>query len=132
MSIIKDDDCKSGKGICPVFLTLGLIANKWGIVIIANLLNSQTGSLRFTELQKSINGITQAELSKQLKEFSSCGIVTRKSYNQIPPKVEYALTELGKSLWTPIQSLSQWAQENGEKVIKNKSAYKNPKENEDC
>ncbi len=108
---------------CPVFLTLSLIANKWGICIIENLLKAENQTLRPTNLQKAIHGITQVELRKQLLEFEKAGIVTRKAYAEVPPRVEYKLTELGLSLMKPINELSDWSKENGEIVKKNREKY---------
>ncbi len=98
---------------CPIFLTLELIANKWSVRILYFLLHAKGRTLRFGELQKALGGITQRELSKHLRAFEAAGIVTRTVYPVVPPKVEYTLTALGTSLWTPIQSLSDWAETHG-------------------
>lgn len=108
---------------CPVFLTLSLIANKWGLCIIENLLEAESHTLRPTNLQKAIHGITQVELRKQLLEFEKAGIVTRRAYAEVPPRVEYTLTELGSSLMEPIKELSNWAKKNGEKVRENRKKF---------
>lgn len=107
---------------CPVFLTLGLLANKWAIRLLSALMESPKYTQRFNELQKALTGISQRELSKQLREFEKAGIVTRKVYPQIPPKVEYTLTTLGNSLSEPIGALSDWAEKHGAKVQKNRLA----------
>lgn len=104
---------------CPVFLTLSLIANKWAVGIIANLLHAPKYTMRFNQLQKALNGITQAELTKQLREFMKSGIVGRKVYPEIPPRVEYTLTTLGASLRDPINALSDWAKVHGTEVQEN-------------
>jgi DNA-binding HxlR family transcriptional regulator len=108
---------------CPIFLTLSLIANKWSIGILSYLLNADDRTLRFGQLQKKLNGITQRELTKHLREFEKAGIIVRKVYPQIPPKVEYTVTDLGDSLWKPIEELSHWAEKNGALVQKRRNEF---------
>ncbi len=108
---------------CPMFLTLGLIANKWSVRILFSLLQAEDKTLRFSRLQKTLGGITQRELTKHLREFEKAGIVKRTVYPQIPPRVEYTVTSLGDSLLKPIEELSRWADENGALVQKNRKAF---------
>lgn len=123
LSASKNDIHKSGEHkSCPVFLTLGLLGNKWAIRLLDALMNAKKNTQRFSELQKTLTGISQRELSKQLREFEAAGIVKRTVYPQIPPKVEYTLTSLGASLSKPISALSNWAEEHGAKVQKNRLA----------
>lgn len=105
-----------GLNECPIFHTLSLIANKWSIRILYFLLNAKKHTLRFGELKNLLDGITQRELAKHLRAFEAAGIVTRVVYPQVPPKVEYILTPLGKSLWKPIDGLSEWAEKNSPAV----------------
>ena len=98
---------------CPIFLTLGLIANKWSVRILYFILHAENQTMRFGELQRALSGITQRELSKHLRAFEASGLVTRKVFPQVPPRVEYTLTALGASLWKPIDALSDWAETNG-------------------
>ena len=91
--------------LCPVCLTQRLIRGKWKIVIISLL---KDGALRFSQIKKSIPKVTQAYLSSQLKELGSAGIIIRHSYNQVPPKVEYYLTEEGKSFIKVIDNMHLW------------------------
>jgi DNA-binding HxlR family transcriptional regulator len=107
-----------GLNECPIFLTLSLIANKWSIRILYFLLNAPKHTLRFGELKTQLEGITQRELAKHLRAFEAAGIVIRTVYPVVPPKVEYTLTPLGKSLWKPIDGLSDWAEKNGASVQK--------------
>ena len=106
----------AGLNECPIFHTLSLIANKWSIRILYFLLTAKAHTLRFGELKSQLEGITQRELAKHLRIFEAAGIVTRTVYPQVPPKVEYTLTPLGKSLWKPIDGLSEWAEKNGAAV----------------
>jgi DNA-binding HxlR family transcriptional regulator len=108
---------------CPVFLTLGLIANKWSVRILYSLLQAPQKTMRFSQVQKALGGITQRELTKHLREFEKAGIVRRVVYPQIPPRVEYTVTALGDSLWKPIEELSRWADEYGAQVQKNRKAF---------
>jgi DNA-binding HxlR family transcriptional regulator len=97
---------------CPVFLTLQLIAHKWSVRILHNLLRAENSTLRFGQLQKSLDGITQRELTKHLREFEKAGIVERTIYPEVPPRVEYRLTKTGHSLLKPVEEISQWAEKN--------------------
>ena len=108
---------------CPIFLTLGLIANKWSVRILFTLLQKEDKTMRFSQIQKSLGGITQRELTKHLREFEKTGIISRTVFPQIPPRVEYTVTPLGDSLWKPIEALSSWAEDNGQKVQQNRSAF---------
>ena len=89
---------------CPVETTLTLIGDKWKAIIIRDLLD---GTKRFGELQKSI-GISQKVLTQHLRAMEADGLVKRKVYAQVPPKVEYSLTETGKSLETVLEAMKQW------------------------
>ena len=113
--------------VCPVFLTLGLIANKWSVRLLYALMQADKHCLRFSQLQKAMHGISQRELTKHLREFEKTGIVKRRAYPEIPPRVEYTLTKLGLSLSTPIEALSQWAQQNGKQIQKNAKAFSESK-----
>lgn len=107
---------------CPIFLTLSLIANKWSVRLLYFLLKAEANTLRFSQLQKAMGGITQRELTKHLREFEKAGIVDRKVYPQVPPRVEYTLTALGKTLWEPIDALSLWAETHGAEVFARRKA----------
>src|SRR4051812_9114075 len=97
---------------CPIFLTLQLIAHKWSVRILRSLLHAEKNTLRFGQLQKALDGITQRELTKHLREFEKAGIVKRKVYAEVPPRVEYRLTEIGHSLLKPVEEISLWAENN--------------------
>src|SRR3954452_12243555 len=97
---------------CPIFLTLQLIAHKWSVRILHQLLHAKENTMRFGQLQKSLDGITQRELTKHLREFEKAGIVERTVYPEIPPRVEYRLTKIGHSLLKPVEEISVWAENN--------------------
>jgi DNA-binding HxlR family transcriptional regulator len=90
---------------CPVEITLKIIGGRWKVLILRELLN---GVKRFCELHRALNGITQKMLTQQLREMEGDGIVHRKVYPQVPPKVEYSLTPLGKSLKSILDTMHEW------------------------
>lgn len=89
---------------CPVETTLSFISDKLKVLILRDLL---TGTKRFSELKRSLAPITQKMLTQQLREMESDGIINRKVYPEVPPKVEYSLTELGKSLLPVIEAMKK-------------------------
>ncbi|MBZ4664682.1 MAG: transcriptional regulator [Caloramator sp.] len=95
---------------CPVEYTLSIIGGKWKTVILWHLSNNEV--LRYGELKRLVNGITHKTLSNQLKELEADGLINRKEYYQIPPKVEYSLTEKGKGLMPILKALCEWGSKN--------------------
>ncbi|WP_432666747.1 helix-turn-helix domain-containing protein [Wukongibacter baidiensis] len=91
---------------CSLDFTIDIIRGKWSMWVLYVLRNK--GTIRFGELRDKVVGITEKMLIQQLKKFESYDIVRRKVYNQVPPKVEYSLTEHGKSLMPIIDLLFQW------------------------
>ena len=92
---------------CPVETTLTLISDKWKVLILRDLMN---GTLRFGELKKSIGHVTQKVLTAQLRQMEASGLLTRKVYAEVPPRVEYTLTELGYSLNPVMDALGKWGE----------------------
>ena len=90
---------------CAVELTLLLISNKWKVLIIRDLLD---GTKRFSELKKSINNISQKVLTSNLREMEENDLLTRKVYPEVPPRVEYTLTDIGYSLKTLLDDMDKW------------------------
>ena len=90
---------------CPVELTLLLISNKWKVLIIRDLLN---GTKRFSELKKSITNISQKVLTSNLREMEENELLTRKVYPEVPPRVEYTLTDIGYSLKPLLDDMDKW------------------------
>ena len=90
---------------CPVELTLLLISNKWKILIIRDLLE---GTKRFSELKKSITNISQKVLTSNLREMQENELLTRKVYLEVPPRVEYTLTDIGYSLKPLLDDMDKW------------------------
>ena len=92
---------------CPVETTLSLIGDKWKILILRDLIS---GTKRFSELKRSIGGVSQKVLTAQLRAMEQDGLVSRKVYAEVPPKVEYSLTDLGKSLKPILDAMWQWVE----------------------
>ena len=90
---------------CPVETTLMLISNRWKVLIIRELLK---GTKRFGELKKSIGEISQKVLTANLRSMEESGLLTRKVYPEVPPRVEYTLTETGYSLKIVLDAMDQW------------------------
>ena len=92
---------------CPVETTLTLIGDKWKVLILRDLM---PGTKRFGELKKSIGAVSQKVLTAQLRAMEESGLVHREVYAEVPPRVEYSLTELGKSLKPILDSLRAWGE----------------------
>ena len=90
---------------CPVETTLTLIGDKWKVLILRDLL---TGTKRFGELKRSIGYVSQKVLTAQLRDMEASGLVNRKVYAEVPPRVEYSLTELGLSLKPILDAMVLW------------------------
>lgn len=103
---------------CPVAATVQLIGSKWKLLIMRNLLQRPW---RFNELQKNLEGISQKVLTDSLRSMEADGIITRTVYAEVPPRVEYALSELGESMRPIIVSMEAWGT-NYKKLFENKNA----------
>ena len=92
---------------CPVETTLTLISDKWKVLIIRDLM---PGTKRFGELKRSIGGVSQKVLTSQLRQMEESGLLRRTVYPEVPPRVEYTLTELGSSLKPVLEALQDWGE----------------------
>ena len=92
---------------CPVETTLTLIGDKWKVLILRDLL---PGTKRFGELKRSIGNVSQKVLTAQLRDMEEKGLVSRKVYAEVPPRVEYTLTELGYSLSPILDAMKAWGE----------------------
>lgn len=97
---------------CPVETTLLLIGNKWKVLILRDLMD---GTKRFGELKRSIGSVSQKVLTQQLRAMESDGLVHREVYAEVPPRVEYSLTELGESLKPILDAMLNWGMDYKEK-----------------
>lgn len=92
---------------CPVETTLTLIGDKWKVLILRDLL---TGTKRFGELKKSLGNVSQKVLTAQLRDMEESGLINRKVYAEVPPRVEYSLTVLGESLNPILDAMKYWGE----------------------
>ena len=90
---------------CPVETTLMLIGDKWKVLILRDL---RSGTKRFGELKKSVTGISQKVLTANLRDMEGNGILTREVFPEVPPRVEYTLTDLGRSMMPILDAMEQW------------------------
>ncbi|KOO41105.1 winged helix-turn-helix transcriptional regulator [Priestia koreensis] len=102
---------------CPVEATLDIIGGKWKSVILYHLTYQE---LRFNELKRLVPGVTQRMLTLQLRELEKDGIIHREVYKQVPPKVEYSLTDFGRTLTPIIQLMLKWGVENTDKIVQHR------------
>ena len=102
---------------CPVETTLSLISNRWKVLILRELF---LGTRRFGELKKALNGISLKVLTENLKDMAEQGLISRRVYAEVPPRVEYSLTPLGESLRPVLRAMFDWGvaykQQSGEEV----------------
>ncbi|WP_405983314.1 winged helix-turn-helix transcriptional regulator [Streptomyces sp. NBC_00872] len=99
---------------CPARLAIEIIASKWAVVTLFAL---SDGPLRHGELVELIGGVSRKVLTQTLRRLQDNGLVERRAYAEAPPRVEYSLTELGRTLEEPITRLTEWARSNGEAIL---------------
>jgi DNA-binding HxlR family transcriptional regulator len=99
---------------CPTEQALEVIASKWTVHIIYQL--DDVRALRFSELKRALGAVTHKELTKQLRRLEQHGLVTRQVFAEVPPRVEYSLTPLGRTLVAPLKGLADWARQHGAAV----------------
>ena len=105
---------------CPTRSVLDRIGDKWTVLIVGSL---RDGPQRFSQIRRTIEGISQKMLTQTLRDLERDGLVTRTVYPQVPIRVEYELTTLGHSLLTPLSVLESWAKENFEAVVTSRLTY---------
>jgi len=101
---------------CPIRNVLARFSDKWSLLILCSLQSG--GTMRYKDLRKAIPDISQKMLTNTLKNLQQDHLLTRKSYPEIPPRVEYSLTKMGESLMPTVQMMISWAQEHFEDVTK--------------
>lgn len=107
--------------VCPVRSVLDGIGGKWSILILDVL--GERGTLRFNEISKALGDISQKMLTSTLRSLEADGIISREMYAEIPPRVEYQLTDLGKDLLPNIQNLIVWGHKNIEMIQRNRKVF---------
>ncbi|MDH7499226.1 MAG: helix-turn-helix domain-containing protein [candidate division NC10 bacterium] len=105
---------------CPTRVVLDRIADKWTVLIVGAL---EKKTKRFGELRREIGGVSQKVLTQTLRGLERDGIVSRMVYASVPPKVEYSLTELGRTLVRILEAIREWSEKNIEKVLKARDDY---------
>jgi DNA-binding HxlR family transcriptional regulator len=105
---------------CPARLIIDHLADKWAVLIVSRL---AAGTLRFAELRRAVDGISQKMLASTLRDLERDGLVKRKLYASVPPKVEYSLTPLGSSLVNKVEELCGWAEANVGQVLKAREEF---------
>ncbi|WP_086853138.1 winged helix-turn-helix transcriptional regulator [Amycolatopsis kentuckyensis] len=105
---------------CPSRTSLARIANKWTAMVVIAL---SGGPLRFGDLRAAVEGISGKVLTETLRDLERDGLVERHAYAQVPPRVEYELTALGRTLHAPLQALGRWAEEHIDQVLVAREAY---------
>jgi len=99
---------------------LNRIGDKWSVMVVGML---SPGTLRFNELKRQINGISQRMLTLTLRNLERDGLVTRTVFAEVPPRVEYELTDLGRDLLAPIDAVRIWAEQNAARIVANREDY---------
>lgn len=110
---------------CSIRHILDRFGDKWSILIISIL--GHIGKQRFNELNQQIGDISQKMLTVTLRSLEADGLISRKLYPEIPPRVEYELTDLGRSLLPHIEQLAQWAEQHMDCILKNREKYSQKK-----
>ncbi|ONI80918.1 transcriptional regulator [Saccharothrix sp. ALI-22-I] len=105
---------------CPSRTSLARIANKWTAMVVIAL---SDGPMRFGDLRTVVDGISGKVLTETLRDLERDGLVTRHAYGEMPPRVEYELTTLGRTLHTPLQALGHWAEKHIEEVLAARETY---------
>ena len=105
---------------CPTRMVLDRIADKWTVLIVGALENK---TKRFGELRREVGGVSQKMLTQTLRGLERDGLVTRVVYASVPPKVEYSLTELGKTLVRTLEAIREWSEKNIEDVLRARGDY---------
>ncbi|WPQ61346.1 helix-turn-helix domain-containing protein [Chitinophaga sancti] len=124
--MIENNAEKFKPAFCPIRHVLDRFGDKWSILVVELL--SHKGKMRFSEIATSIGDISQKMLTVTLRSLEADGLISREFYPEIPPRVEYELTELGKSLIPPINNLLHWGQEHLETILGNRKRYEDEKE----
>jgi len=102
---------------CPIRRVVSRFGDKWSLLVLFMLNKSETGVLRFNEIRRLMTDCSQKMLSQTLKNLEQSHLVNREVYAEVPPRVEYSLTETGKSLMPSVLSLIEWAMEHFDEVV---------------
>ncbi|MDD4032992.1 MAG: helix-turn-helix domain-containing protein [Bacteroidales bacterium] len=110
-------------GTCPIRDILSRLGDKWSLLVLVTL--KANGTMRFSDIHKSIGDISQRMLTVTLRSLEADGLVNRKVYPEVPPRVEYSLTPSADELMLPLHSLVEWAMKNMQDIVSSRELYKN-------
>src|SRR5271154_5265917 len=113
----------SGSALCPISDLLARIGDKWSLLVLAALSKADGGRLRFSELMRAVDGISQRMLTTTLRHLERDGILTRRVYPEVPPRVEYTLTARGLGLLVPVKALIAWIVNEWPAIAKSRREY---------
>ena len=105
-------------GICPIRDVMSRLGDKWSLLVLVSL--QTNGVMRFSDLQRSIGDVSQRMLTVTLRTLETDGIVERKAYAEVPPRVEYSLTDRGRSLMPCLNGLVEWAERNADGILESR------------
>lgn len=111
---------------CPIRDIISRLGDKWSLLVLATL--DVNGTMRFNDIYKSIGDISQRMLTVTLRSLESDGLISRKIYPEVPPRVEYTLTKSGEDLMPYLNNLVDWAMKNMENIVENRGQYDSKKE----
>src|SRR5271167_4633339 len=112
-----------GSGLCPISDLLSRLGDKWSILVLAALSEADGGRMRFSELMRAVGGISQRMLTTTLRHLERDGILTRRVFAEVPPRVEYTLTARGQGLLVPVKSLIAWLLNEWPEIAKSRREY---------
>jgi DNA-binding HxlR family transcriptional regulator len=105
---------------CASRVVLDRIGDRWTVLVVAALAD---GKLRFSQLRNRIEGVTPKVLTQTLRALERDGVLTREVFAEVPPRVEYELTELGRNLLTPIDAIRVWAEQHAATIVENRASF---------
>lgn len=111
---------------CKAAPMLEWLGNEWALVVLVKI--SESEPVRFNELYRNIPSMSEKVLSQVLKQLTTDGIIERQLYPDVPPRVEYSITDLGRTLLPHVQALINWGRENFDKIMKNRSIHSHDKD----
>ena len=114
---------KKGHSVCPMRDLLARLGDKWSMLVLMALATAPANRCRFSELMRGVNGISQRMLTTTLRHLERDGIVTRKLFPEVPPRVEYTLTARGKGLLVPVHALVTWIEGQWADIEKSRREY---------
>ncbi len=114
---------KEGIAACPMHELITRLGDKWSMLVLIALAHSTGNCLRFSDLMRLVHGVSQRMLTTTLRHLERDGIVTRQVYPEVPPRVEYTLTPLGKELLVPVEALVGWMKDRWPLIEQARAAY---------